>query len=77
MDDDVYDVWMEAVRNKKRGGLEPIPDQLRQCSDPEHRPPTHISIPNGMQYRHICPTCGLEQVLRPIKASLHRLEFRP
>jgi hypothetical protein len=49
---------------EKQGGLEPIPEHERPCQSQQHLPPTHIHIPYGMQYRHICPSCGCEVVLR-------------
>lgn len=48
---------------KKIGGLEPIPYHKPHCTGPEHYPPTHIYIPSGYQYRHICPTCGYETLI--------------
>lgn len=51
----------------RKGGFEPIPNGpkgLVPCPSPQHNPPTHLCIPSGMQYRHICPVCGREQVLR-------------
>ena len=41
--------------------LEPIPNWKPICTHPEHNPP--MDIPPGMQYRHRCPTCGVESVL--------------
>lgn len=52
------------TEEKRVGGLEPIPDHERPCVSPQHLPPMHIHIPYGMQYRHICPSCGNEIVLR-------------
>lgn len=28
------------------------------CKDRSHNFPTHISIPAGKGYRHVCPSCG-------------------
>lgn len=28
-----------------------------RCLDQEHSPPSHIYIPVGKRYRHVCPTC--------------------
>jgi hypothetical protein len=44
--------------------FEPIPEQYKPCLDPEHRPPTHLHIPYGQQYRHTCPTCKQESVIK-------------
>ncbi len=48
----------------KQGGFEPIPGFVEPCLDPSHKPPTHLVIPRGQQYRHVCPTCGAEVVMR-------------
>jgi hypothetical protein len=29
-----------------------------QCTHPEHFPPTHMTIPSGMTYVHVCPFCS-------------------
>lgn len=46
---------------EKRGGLEPI---ATVCLDLMHEPPKFLYIPPGKQYRHICPSCGFESVIR-------------
>lgn len=28
------------------------------CQSPYHMPPTHMVIPYGMYYLHVCPECG-------------------
>lgn len=28
------------------------------CADPNHLPPQMISIPAGVVYKHVCPSCG-------------------
>lgn len=28
------------------------------CRNPEHNPPTHLYIPPGKGYKHVCPGCG-------------------
>lgn len=30
----------------------------RTCTHREHNPPTHMYIPPGQGYRHVCPGCG-------------------
>lgn len=55
---------MRNDNKKKRGGFEDIPKQ-EQCLHPGHRPPSHMVIPQGKQYRHICPGCGRETLMRP------------
>lgn len=29
-----------------------------KCMDLQHEPPSHLHIPQGKGYRHICPSCG-------------------
>lgn len=55
------------LTSKERvSGFEPIPEHEMQkpCTGGEHNPPTHLWIPPGQQYRHICPACGHETILR-------------
>ncbi len=40
------------------------------CHDSEHNPPTHIHIPQGKGYRHVCPSCGKETVIIPQQVRL-------
>ena len=37
--------------------LKKIRDAPFICTDPEHNPPSHIVLPNGV-YEHTCPRCG-------------------
>lgn len=62
---------MVEASKRKQGGMEPIPAHQRPCNSPEHSPPTHLCIPEGMQYRHICPACGAEYVMRGSQVSFH------
>lgn len=51
----------------KKSGFEPIGNPLnipKSCNNIEHNPPSHIAIPQGQQYRHVCPGCGKEFILR-------------
>lgn len=47
----------------KRSGFEDIPKEELPCRHPEHNPPSHLCIPAGKRYRHICPGCGNEMVI--------------
>lgn len=40
-------------------------DWPQDCMDSQHSPPAFISIPEGMRYRHRCPSCGHESVIYP------------
>jgi len=35
------------------------------CTHPSHNPPMFISIPPGKIYRHVCPGCSANFILRP------------
>ena len=53
----------------KKGGFFDLPKD-KTCKDINHKPPTHIHIPQGKGYRHICPTCGNVIDLIPPQISL-------
>lgn len=64
------DLEAELLKHQleRRGGFEPDPTP-EICRHREHNAPTHMVIPQGQQYRHICPGCGNEIVLRPLRIS--------
>lgn len=48
----------------KRSGFEDqIPDN-GYCKDLAHQPPMFLHIPAGKNYRHVCPSCGYERLIR-------------
>lgn len=51
-------------KKKKKSGFEDDPTPF-PCLDPEHEPPSHMVIPQGKVYRHVCPSCGRELIIRP------------
>lgn len=53
------------ITEEKRGGFEDDPLYVRPCNSMSHNAPNFIHIPQGKIYRHICPSCGAEQILRP------------
>lgn len=55
---------------KGRSGFEPINHLTKRCTDPEHTPPSHMVIPQGMRYRHVCPSCGETQYIYPVETTL-------
>lgn len=69
-----WDKTLKFLRNpdyiypsKKQSGFEPIenpPNFPEPCHDVRHNPPSHMVIPYGMQYRHVCPGCGHEFVVQ-------------
>lgn len=52
--------------NIEKEGLFKLPEQSGMfrldkreiCLDPGHHFPTHMHIPYGHGYRHVCPRCG-------------------
>lgn len=49
----------------EHGRFEDIKDWTKVvCRDPNHQPPSHICVPPGKQYRHICPTCSTETLVQ-------------
>ena len=55
---------MKNSEDKRESGFEDDPRGVL-CRHPEHAPPGHMVIPPGEIYRHVCPACGRESVLRP------------
>lgn len=54
--------WNNANDENKRGFFDLPPEDF--CNHPEHDPPSHMVIPEGKGYRHVCPGCGRVVVLR-------------
>jgi len=48
----------------KQSGFEDMVEANKLCIHPEHNPPMHLCIPYGKQYRHVCPDCGKETVMK-------------
>lgn len=57
------------IATKEKSHFEDIPKQ-EICKDLSHNLPSHMVIPYGKQYVHICPTCGKRSVLRSIGSYL-------
>lgn len=55
---------MQEEQKNKKSGFFPLTKHI-QCMDPEHTPPTHICIPPGQGYRHVCPSCGKVTTIIP------------
>jgi len=53
----------------KQSGFFDLP-KAKQCTHPEHEPPKHICIPQGMGYRHVCPGCGIVRDIIPTQITL-------
>lgn len=52
---------------KNTSGLIPV-DQFNwqgMCIDPQHNPPSHLFVPLGYVYKHVCPSCGAVSFIQP------------
>ena len=58
----------EITKPEKQGGLFDL-NLPKKCNNPSHEPPTHIYIPQGKGYRHVCPSCGKVTDLIPPQIS--------
>lgn len=48
---------------KQQSGMFELTKQ-EVCLDPSHNPPTHMVIPYGYGYRHVCPRCNKVQIIQ-------------
>ena len=56
------------MKNEKSGFFDLPPGYYdlpgtKPCLDPAHEPPTHLYIPPGKGYRHVCRSCGNTRLL--------------
>ena len=58
-DEQDIDFYPQATR--RRSGFEDAPSK-KSCGE-YHNPPTHLYIPEGKIYRHVCPCCGKETIM--------------
>lgn len=52
---------MTNDKQKDESGFFDLPGN--KCTHPGHEPPTHLHIPQGKGYKHVCPGCGNTKVL--------------
>lgn len=57
----MFDQW-DDIRDQKSGFFR-VKGWDVTCTHPEHNFPTHLYIPLGMGYRHVCPGCGKTQTV--------------
>jgi hypothetical protein len=51
--------WNKMIINdNNKRWVEVITDIKKICNSPYHKPPTHLCIPPGSKYVHVCPNCG-------------------
>lgn len=57
---------MDNEKDKRKSGFEDDPDWGKNmpCRHREHNPPSHMVVPPGKIYRHVCPGCGRESTMR-------------
>lgn len=60
----------DQLNEKERSHFEDI-EKIETCKHPEHNPPSHLYIPQGKRYVHICPSCGNREVIAPPQISFH------
>jgi len=55
-------------KEKEESHFEDI-DLPKRCLHPGHNPPSHLHIPQGKRYIHICPACRQRTVMQPLQIS--------
>ncbi|BCG50221.1 hypothetical protein [Ralstonia phage RP13] len=55
-------MYLDSPDDNQKSGFFKL-DKWKSCSDPSHNPPTHIHVPAGQGYRHVCPRCGNVSVI--------------
>jgi len=50
------DKLMEELKDPESGFFD-LDIKDKKCSHPEHDFPTHLHIPQGKGYKHVCPNC--------------------
>lgn len=60
----IYIPHINSKDQTQKLGFEPDECYNRPCMDPSHNPPTHLYIPEGQKYTHVCPSCRFTIVLR-------------
>lgn len=62
------EILQTPIERKEKSGFFDL-EKNSACSNPEHKPPTHLHIPQGKGYKHICPSCGQISILIPPQIS--------
>ena len=60
--------FQRLAEKEERSHFEDL-DVAPKCNHPEHEPPTHLHIPFGKKYVHICPGCKRRIELIPPQIS--------
>ena len=57
------------INSDSESGFFDLEDDIKRCTHPNHNPPSHMHIPQGKGYRHVCPGCGGVQNVIPLQIS--------
>lgn len=60
---------LQQEPSKNKSGFFDL-NSAKKCNHPSHELPTHLHIPQGKGYRHVCPNCGKVTVIIPPQVSL-------
>jgi len=60
--------FLRIANEEERSHFEDL-ETTPKCNHPEHEPPTHLHIPLGKKYIHICPGCRRRIELIPPQIS--------
>ena len=58
------------LKSQEKGEFFDLPKQEKLCQHPSHNPPTHLHIPEGKGYKHVCPSCKNVQIVIPKQTTL-------
>lgn len=59
---------LNKIDTIKESGFFDLP-VIKKCNHPEHNPPSHINIPYGKGYKHVCPSCKAVSIIVPPQAT--------
>lgn len=64
---DIYNNMVDGYekQGKVNSGFFDLENTTHVCNHPSHNPPSHIVIPTGKCYRHVCPCCNKVTTLIP------------
>lgn len=60
---------LQEIQSKGRSNRFIKLPEVKICRDPSHNPPTHLCIPEGMAYEHVCQGCGNTTLLHSPRIS--------
>ncbi len=70
---DIQDIMKQLrdnnISDKTESSFFPLKTEKR-CTNRGHNIPSHMVIPQGQGYRHVCPGCGEVQIVIPQQYTL-------